>query len=108
MAYRIDQSGVKSQSPLTAAEIADYKTWAATPFGQSFVSGITDAGQLTAVVNQQRAGDNPEPSASIARASIGKGELQNLATGILLVQRPGRSELAGSPVQPRSELFGDE
>ncbi len=83
MAYRIDQNGIKTQSPLTAPEIAAYKSFAGTPFGASFVNGIMGAEQLAGVLNTPRSSANPQPqgvaqATSVPRESV-KEELTKIA-----------------------------
>ncbi len=82
MAYRIDQSGNKTQSPLTASETAAYKTWAASLFGASFVAGITDAAQLAGVLNAQRSAGNPQPQGTVQAGSLPRESVKEELTKI--------------------------
>ncbi len=82
MAYRIDQSGNKTQSPLTAPETAAYKSFAASPFGASFVEGIADAAQLAGVLNTPRSASNPQPQGTVQAGSLPRESVKEELTKI--------------------------
>ncbi len=82
MAYRIDQAGNKTQSPLTQTETAAYKSFAASPFGASFVAGITDAAQLAGVLNAQRSAGNPQPQGTVQAGGLPRESVKEELTKI--------------------------
>ncbi len=100
MAYRIDQSGNKTQSPLTAAETTAYKSFAASPLGASFVAGISDAAQLAGVLNAPRSVGNPQPQGLVPAASLAKQDVLTALTGIVFAL----NEQASPSVQAYRDL----